>query len=175
MTGYHDKSYEMYMKDAELTRELDLRKALVVHFSCHARMDHPEFLFPDDMLNAIEHRNNFSLACSVVWPGHPMKLLGSVGIIFKPSVSSVLSVSQTDSGSTEEGSLGKPLTQVTLVETFNVKPGDHNEWRVKGAELKGIFIADPKNIEVRRQQLPAGPACSLSEERINSRTCPDDP
>jgi hypothetical protein len=84
-----------------------------------------------------------------------MQLPGSVGIIIKPSVANVLSVSNSDSGSTtttdgQELSGGRPLTQETFANTFEVH-GSYNEWRVKGGKITGIFVADPKCILAKRK------------------------
>ena len=37
---------------------------------------------------------------------------------------------------------GVTLTRESLFETFNVKEGAYNEWRIKGAKFIGIFIDD---------------------------------
>ena len=76
-----------------------------------------------------------------------MKLPGSVGVIFEPTIASVLSVLSKDSGSFEadrppDQSAGLTLTHDSLLDTFNMKEGAHNEWRIKGFDFKGIFIDD---------------------------------
>jgi hypothetical protein len=140
------------MTNEELKMALQERKALVVHFSTHAMTREGAF-FPKDLHNAIEKKNQWTLSCCAIWPGHAMDLPGSVGVIFEPTVDNVVSVSGDDSGSGEvdgeEVSEGKKLTDDALKESFNAT-GFYNEWRVRGAEVKGIFVADPCGIVVRK-------------------------
>ena len=143
------------MTDKELSDYLEAKRASVVHLSHYAVMDPSRPIFPEDMQRAIEKRQEFPLSCVVVWPGHGMSLPGSVGVIFKPSFSQVISVSNSDSGSTRlldgrDGSLGLPLTHESLAATFDVRQGDYNEWRVQGAEVVGIFIGNQANIQVKK-------------------------
>ena len=77
-------------------------------------------------------------------------------MIFKPSCANVVSVANSDSGSTmlpdgSDGSNGLPLSPETLASTFDVWIGNYNEWRVCGGEVVGIFVADPSNIEVKKE------------------------
>ena len=79
---------------------------------------------------------------------------GSVGVMFKPSTASVISVSNKDSGSRTDGdgkdhSDGKPLTPDSFEETFDVV-GAYNEWRVQGSDVAGIFVHDTQNIMVKK-------------------------
>lgn len=145
------------MTDHELNLALESKGALIVHFSHHAVMRADRPLYPDDLLRALMRHHHFPLSCSAVWPKHSMNLVGSVGVIFAPTAESVLSVSNEDSGSLtwtdgSEGSGGSALSPQALEESFNVKPGTYNEWRVKGAPIKGIFVADPNHIKVKQRE-----------------------
>lgn len=140
------------------------RKALIVHFSHHQNM-RDGGVFPEDLLAAIENKNDWPLSCSVMWPGHNMNPVGSVGVIFEPmATENVLSVCSADSGSSqlangEDGSLGHPLSTATFEKTFSVKDGEYNEWRLRGATVTGIFVLNTKNIGIKREvslDLPDG-------------------
>jgi hypothetical protein len=144
------------MTDEELSDYLAAKGAVVVHLSHHAVMDRERPIFPEDMLRAIDKRAEFNLSCVVVWPGYGMPLPGSVGVIFKPLCENVVSAANSDSGSTmladgSDGSGGFPLSPETLASTFNVWIGNYNEWRVRDAEVLGIFVADPPNILVKKE------------------------
>ncbi|WP_051975183.1 hypothetical protein [Cupriavidus necator] len=142
------------MNDEELAEELERRNAVVVHFSHHANMREGG-TFPEDLQAVICDGEEWPLSCSVLFPGHCMEPCGSVGVIFKPKVTNVISVSNTDSGSYVgmdgvDYSLGRPLDEQSFKETFEVK-GAYNEWRVRGdAEVMGIFVLDPDNICVKK-------------------------
>lgn len=145
------------LTDADLLQELSVRKALVVHFSNHADMNRAGAgVFPKDLLNAINNRHEWTLSCCVVWPRHFMDLPGSVGVIFRPNVASVRSVCNEDSGASSSDdnacdySAGSALDRASLAATFNVAMGRYNEWRVKGAEVVGIYIDRIDSIEVRK-------------------------
>lgn len=140
------------MADADLTFALERQKAVVVHFSHHANM-RENGVFPDDLQNAIKNKDVWSLSCSVLWPGHKMQPCGSVGVMFRPTMDSVLSVYNSDSGSFlgpdgTDISGGLPLNADTFESTFQVV-GEYNEWRVKGAEVIGIFVHDINQIEAK--------------------------
>ena len=122
---------------------LKKREVEIVHFSNHAD-PHRGLLFPQDLQDAIENRNCWELSCHAIWPGHDMHLFGSVGIIFSPSVENVLTVANCDSGSSDYASGGKPLTIDSFNESLQVPPDEYNEWRILGAEVKGIFVANPE-------------------------------
>lgn len=143
------------MTDAELNAELSARRAAVVHFSHHAKMREGG-VFPDDLQAAILNKDDWPLSCSVLWPGHRMRPCGSVGVVFRPLVASVLSVSNSDSGSYAakdggDNSLGQPLSLDTLRESFNVV-GAYNEWRLQGAEVVGIFVHNIYWLEAKKLQ-----------------------
>lgn len=142
------------MTDQELNDYLESKKALVVHFSHHVLMNSNHPYYPEDMLRVLKRNGEFPNSCSVLWPGHTMDLIGSVGVLFEPTCETIHSVSAGDSGSLTfndgtEGSLGRPLAYPNLESSFDVPPGSYNEWRIQGAAIKGIFIADPKNILVK--------------------------
>lgn len=142
------------MTDSDLKAALENREAVVVHFSHHALMLSGS-VFPEDLQNAIQNKDKWALSCSVLWPGHKMKLCGDVGVIFQPTVASVLSVSNADSGSYAgsdgtDYSAGYPLDMDTFESTFEVN-GDYNEWRVKGADVAGIFIHNPNCVLVKKE------------------------
>lgn len=145
----------MQMTDQDLSDYLAAKGAAVVHLSHHAVMDPTRPIFPEDMHRAIDKRADFNLSCVVVWPGHGMPLPGSVGVIFKPTCANVISAASSDSGSMTlsdgtDGSFGLPLSPEALDATFNVWIGNYNEWRVRGAEVVGIFVADPSSIQVKK-------------------------
>ena len=144
------------MTDQELFDYLAAKGAAVVHLSHHAVMNPTRPNFPDDMHRAIAEKDKFNLSCVVVWPGHGMPLPGSVGVIFKPTCANVISAASSDSGSMTlsdgtDGSFGLPLSPEALDATFNVWIGNYNEWRVRGAEVVGIFVADPSSIQVKKE------------------------
>lgn len=147
------------MNDDELRKKLEERRAAVVHFSHHAKMREGG-VFPTDLQAAIANKDDWPLSCSVLWPGHGMEPCGSVGVMFRPSVVSVQSVSNTDSGSwaTPDGkdqSGGEPLTAESFERTFRVV-GTYNEWRIRGAEVAGIFVHDLRSILVKKRISVAG-------------------
>ena len=142
------------MTDAELVDALKRKRAAVVHFSHHSDMRRG-VAFPGDLVNSIANKDDWSLCCHVVWPGHGMDLVGSVGLIFDvTSTSQVLRVRNDDAGSWElpngsVDSLGVPLSKNSFDDTFS-PVGAYNEWRVRGANVVGIFVAVPENIYVRK-------------------------
>lgn len=156
------------LDDQALTERLAARGAVVVHFSHHANMREGG-VFPKDMHDAIAHKDEWPLSCSVLWPSHGMDPCGSVGVMFEPDVGSVLSVSNTDAGSwiTPDGtdqSGGEPLTAESFEKTFQ-KVGAYNEWRVRGAKVAGIFVHDIRSIGVKKQlDIPGLPSGELLRE-----------
>jgi len=147
------------MTDDILTAALEQRKAVVVHFSHYAKM-RADGVFPDDLQKAISNKDEWPLSCSVLWPGHPMQPCGGVGVMFRPTAASVLSVSNTDAGSFSESdgtdhSGGQPLNLDTFESTFQVD-GAYNEWRVRGAEVIGIFVHDIYRVEAKSAMLIPG-------------------
>lgn len=107
-----------------------------------------------------------------------MSLPGDIGVAFAPAVSSVLSVSNNDSGSMlaldgSELSMGEQLTCPSFEKTFS-PTGAYNEWRVKGAMVSGIYVRDQYSLMAKRKQkVPGGPepvetiaACPVSLEEV---------
>lgn len=144
------------MTDAELDNALNERQALVVHLSHHANM-RAGGEFPSDLQQAIQNRTAWPLSCVVIWPNHGMDLPGSVGVIFHPRIENILSVSNSDSGSSvaldgTDVSAGLGLTWDTLKWSLNVM-GAYNEWRIQGATPIGIFVSDPGLIQAKRKQV----------------------
>lgn len=153
------------MTDDELVRKLQERNAVVVHFSHHANM-RDGGVFPVDIHEAITNKDRWALSCSVLWPGHGMAPCGSIGVLFKPSVTSVQSVSNKDSGSWTnpdgiDQSGGVPLTAESFETTFQVD-GAYNEWRIIRAEVAGIFVLDARSIMVKKR----GPVYGLPNGQI---------
>ena len=153
------------MNDDELARKLKERNAVVIHFSHHANM-RGGGVFPVDMHEAIRNKDHWALSCSVLWPGHGMDPCGSIGVLFKPSVASVLSVSNKDSGSWTspngiDQSAGVPLTAESFEKTFHID-GAYNEWRIIRAEVAGIFVLDARSIMVKK----CGPVHGLPNGEI---------
>lgn len=150
------------MTDKELANLLNAKNAFIVHFSHLADM-RPGIMFPSDLKHAIKHKDVEARSCCVVWPNHNMGLPGNVGVIFEPTVASVISVSNSDSGSTtwKDGSYissGVQLSKESFDLTFNVDSGEYNEWLVKGAKVIGIFVSDPRKIWVKKfVNIDAGP------------------
>ena len=161
------------MDSFNVSAALGKRKALVIHFSHHANMREGG-TFPEDMLTAIEIRHDVPLSCCVVTPGHTMNLPGSVGIIFTPHEKQVLSVSGSDSGSnaTADGtdsSAGLPLDPHTFDDSFEIR-GAYNEWRVRGADIKGVFVSNPEFIIVKKHLVVTfdeGVVETIGEEQVS--------
>lgn len=86
-----------------------------------------------------------------------MDLPGSVGVLFSPKHSQVLSVCSADSGSSdyagEEGSMGSTPDEDAINESLNVPSGIYNEWRIRGARPVGIFICDSQCMEVKQEMV----------------------
>ncbi|MHB1401709.1 MAG: hypothetical protein ACYCWB_04835 [Thiobacillus sp.] len=84
-----------------------------------------------------------------------MALPGSVGVIFNPTFEQVLSVLPYDSGSSDfggsENSGGHAPSEQTILASLNVPTGRYNEWRVRGAEPVGIFVANINEICVKKK------------------------
>jgi hypothetical protein len=142
------------MDIGQLTAELTRRQALIVHFSHFSNMREGG-VFPDDLQAAIAHKDCWALSCCAVWPGHSMQIPGEVGLIFRPTaVDQILSVANSDAGAQQFGSGdelsgGNALTPQSLADSFHVKAGDYNEWRVRGAEVCGIFVAHSAGVNAK--------------------------
>lgn len=148
------------MTDQDLVDAIQHQRATVVHFSHHAAT-RPDTVFPTDLINSIGNGGVWTLSCHVLWPDHRMDLVGSVGLILDIIASSqVVSVRSCDSGSWplpdgSDQSLGVALSKRSFRDTFSIT-GAYNEWRVKGACVKGIFVANPDHIYVRKKKVVTG-------------------
>jgi len=134
------------------------RSVMVVHFSHFGVMGHA-VEFPVDLKHAIDNHQTETRSCCALWPGHKMNLPGAVGVIFKPTFAQVISVLPDDSGSSDfsgsENSGGYTPSEETVIESLDVPVGCYNEWRVRGAEPIGIFVANPNDIYVKtRMKIP---------------------
>ena len=129
------------------------RRVVVVHFSHLAVMKH-EVPFPEDLHHALNNWRTERRSCCALWPGHGMNLPGTVGVIFRPELSNVLSVLASDSGASdesgEESSLGQLPSETTLTESLEVPPGSYNEWRLTSAKPLGIFVTNIDHILVKQ-------------------------
>ena len=139
----------------DLIRGLRAKTALIVHFSHHAKM-RQDGVFPADLHAAIANSRAWPLSCSVVWPGHGMPVVGSVGVVLHPrSLASVIGASNRDAASmtlpngTEDG-LGKPLDVGVLSETFNPPNGYYNEWRMRECDVIGIYFEGDREILAKK-------------------------
>ncbi len=144
------------------------RRVAVVHFSHHEVMDH-KVQFPDDLNHALMTWESEPRSCCALWPSHNMDLPGSVGVIYRPRLEHVLSVYNTDSGSSyhhgQEGSLGEDPSEDSLARSLDEVPTDeYNEWRLRGAPPMGIFVADTSHICVKQWVTPNVPEELVSTE-----------
>lgn len=145
---------KLEVDDTQFETLLDERKIVVVHFSCYGVMGH-RVTFPNDLHHALSNYEQETRSCCAIYPGHNMSLPGSVGLIFRPKYSQVLSVCSADSGSSDyaghEGSLGAFPEEDAILESLQVSSGMYNEWRILGAELTGVFVSNPQAIEVKQE------------------------
>jgi hypothetical protein len=145
------------------------RQVAVIHFSHHAVMGH-KVTFPNDLLHAISSFKHETRSCCALYPRHEMDLPGSIGVIFSPKYSQLLSVSSCDSGSSHyagrEGSMGAAPEEDAILDSLNVPMGTYNEWRIRGAVPVGIFIANPMWILVKQES-----TLTVGEERITDIGC----
>lgn len=150
------------MTHEDLLAKLHARQALIVHFSAHATM-RDGLDFPTDLHQVLAGNEQWALSCSVLTPGHHMYVTGSVGVILEPrTAEDVLRVHHSDAGAYDDAgvdqSLGAELSDAAFDASIDdTKPGDYNEWRVRGARPVGIFILDPANIQVRQKYSFEGP------------------
>lgn len=143
------------MEESKFQELLAVNKAVIVHFSHFAEMAHA-VEFPCDLQHAISAFENETRSCCAISPGHSMDLPGAVGVIFAPTFEQVLSVLAHDSGSSDfggtENSGGNFPTEKTIVDSFDAPYGGYNEWRIRGANPIGIFVANPSDITVKKKQ-----------------------
>jgi hypothetical protein len=132
-----------------LAREfLRSRQAVLVHFST-VMTSRPELTFPDDMRQAMG-LTGIPLAFSTIQLGDTNPhgggrggAEGSVGIIVDIGPATVIrSVSPSDSGSSEIGSLGLPPTEENCAASIDQRTTS-NEWHVQDYVPVGIFILPP--------------------------------
>lgn len=146
---------EVTLNEIRFNELLDHRQVAVVHFSHHGIMGH-HVEFPLDLQHALANYDTETRSCCALFPGHRMNLPGSVGVIFKPTRSQVLSVCRCDSGSSDiggiEGSLGNEPTEDAILESLNIADGNYNEWRIRGSMPIGIFVANPFNVMAKKIQ-----------------------
>jgi hypothetical protein len=124
------------------------RNAVLVHFST-MMTSRPELVFPDDMRQAMG-LTGIPLAFSTIQPGDTNPhgggrggAEGSVGIIVDIGPTTVVhSVSPSDSGSSDMGSLGLPPTKENCAASIDQRMTS-NEWHVQDHVPVGIFILPP--------------------------------
>jgi hypothetical protein len=142
------------MDDTQFELLMDGWRIVVVHFSCYGIMSQ-SVTFPNDLNHAISNYETETRSCCAIYPGHNMNLPGSVGVIFRPSYSQVLSVCSADSGSSDyaghEGSMGVYPEEEAILSSLQVPSGMYNEWRIRGAESIGIFVSNPQAIDVKQR------------------------
>jgi hypothetical protein len=142
------------MNEAQFEALLDELRIVVVHFSCYGVMGH-KVTFPNDLNHALSRYKEETRSCCAIYPCHNMELPGSVGVIFRPKHSHVLSVCSADSGSSDyaghEGSMGVSPEEDAIRESLQVTNGMYNEWRILGAAPIGIFVVNPQAIEVKQE------------------------
>lgn len=130
------------------------RHAVLVHFSTvmSARLD---LNFPDNLRRALS-LSNIPLSFSTIQPGdtNPHSgagrggAEGSVGILVDISSTTIIrSVSASDSGSSEMGSLGSVANEVNCTASIDNRETS-NEWHIQDYVPIGLFILLP--ILVRR-------------------------
>ena len=124
------------------------RQAVLVHFST-VMTSRPELMFPHDMMQAMA-LTGISLAFSTIQPGDTNPhgggrggAEGSIGIIVDIGPGTVIhSVSPSDSGSSEIGSLGLTPTEENCAASID-QHMTSNEWHVQDYVPVGIFILPP--------------------------------
>ena len=136
------------MDDILFDKLINEKRLAIVHFSYNAKMnDRFTYVFPHDLVHAISAFEDETRSCCAVYPGYNMDLPGSVGVIFSPKHSHILSVSSADSGSSvyegKEGSMGYEPDEDAILESLKVPIGMYNEWRIQGANPIGVFVANP--------------------------------
>ena len=161
------------MTEDEFTRLVDEESIAVVHFSHFADMGR-DLIFPDDLQRAIANINSWTLSCCALTPGRRMQPPGNVGILLRPKLSHVLSVSTGDAGAStlpdgSELSGGTPPSKEAVLTSLDPELESYNEWRVRGAEVAGIFVSRVDHVAVKKRQSfdgPCGPAQTISAEDV---------
>jgi hypothetical protein len=165
------------MTEDEFVRLLDEQAIAVVHFSHFADM-RKGLVFPGDMLAAIANKDAWALSCCALTPGRRMQLPGDVGILLRPKLVNVLSVSSGDAGAStlpdgSELSGGDPPTREAVLASLDPGFQAYNEWRVRGAEVVGIFVANPGLVLAKKRHDfdgPLGPESAIGSEPISLTT-----
>lgn len=145
------------------------RRAVLVHFSTvmSARSD---LIFPDDLRRALSLAN-VPLSFSTIQPGDTNPYVvggrggaeGSVGIVVDIGARTVVrSVSASDSGSSELGSLGNVANEENCAASIDMRERS-NEWHVQDYIPMGLFVMPP--IVVRKSLTIEGVEI-LGEEEI---------
>ena len=141
------------MTNDDLQQIIREEEVLVIHFSTD--MCRPGTVFPDHIRNAINISPNAKLCCSALSKNPGITPAGEVGIIFSISdISQLISVCSTDAVFNGSHSLGQSPTYQTVSDSLNAMHGRHNEWLVKGAPIKGIFVTFPTGSHARRKFPP---------------------
>lgn len=161
------------MTEVEFARLVDEEAIAVVHFSHVADMGR-DLIFPDDMRRAISNTNVWTLSCCALTPGRRMQLPGEVGILLRPKLSHLLSVSNGDAGAStlpdgSELSGGQPPTREAVLRSLDPGLRPYNEWRVRGAEVVGIFVSRVDHVAVKKRlnfDGPFGPVQTISSESV---------
>jgi hypothetical protein len=161
------------MTEDEFSLLVDKEAIAVVHFSHFADMGR-KLTFPDDMRQAISNTNIWALSCCALTPGRRMQLPGEVGILLCPKLSHVLSVSSGDAGAStlpdgSELSGGQPPSREAVLTSLNPGLQSYNEWRVRGAEVVGIFVSRVDHVAVKKRLSfdgPLGPEQTIASECV---------
>ena len=145
---------------------------VLVHFST-LMTSRPDLVFPDDMRQAMG-LTGIPLAFSTIQPGDTNPFgggrggaEGSIGIIVDVGSATVIhSVSPSDSGSSEIGSLGLPPTEENCAASIDQRTTS-NEWHVQDYVPVGIFILPP--IVIRQVAIVMGEPIA-GEVELNLQT-----
>lgn len=161
------------MTEDEFTRLVDEEAIAVVHFSHLADMGR-DLIFPDDLRRAIANINDWTLSCCALTPRRRMHLPGEVGILLRPKLSHVLSVRNGDAGAStlpdgSELSGGMPPSREAVLTSLDPGLESYNEWRVRGAEVAGIFVSRVDHVAVKKRLSfdgPFGPEQTIAPESV---------
>lgn len=161
------------MSEDEFSQLLAEQAVTVVHFSHYGNMGR-DLIFPDDMNGAILNKDAWALSCCALTPGRRMSLPGEVGLLLRPKLANVLSVSSSDAGAStlpdgSELSGGDAPTRDAVLASLDPGPNPYNEWRVQGAEVVGIFVAHPSVVAIRKRvafEGPFGTETTLASESV---------
>lgn len=149
------------MTEDDFALLLETEAIAVVHFSHVADMGRG-LIFPNDMLGAIANKDAWALSCCALTPRRSMRLPGDVGILLRPKLAHVLSVSSGDAGSStmpdgSELSGGDAPSREAVLASLDPGLNPYNEWRVRGAEVIGIFARHSRLVAVKTRHEFNGP------------------